>query len=102
MDLSAHSEANFKSFGGASVIDESALSPSCWCAKGILFDEPRGECESFEIFETPVGVLAVFRWLISIDQKEWDVILKNDISVFDDICDNSPWSLIDMRRPCFV
>ncbi len=102
LDLSAHSEVNFKSFGELSVIDESALCPLCWCAKGVFFDEPRGECESFETVESAMGVRPVFRWLVPVYQKECDFILENGISVFDDVCENSSWSLIDMKRPCLV
>ena len=81
------------------VVPESQLAPEGW-PKAILFDEPRGESESLELFH--VGAQHVnLLWLVPIFGSEYSLIKREGMAAFDRAAENLEFSLVEVRRsPC--
>ncbi|MCG8522529.1 MAG: suppressor of fused domain protein [Pseudomonadales bacterium] len=75
------------------------LAPKGW-PKALLFDDPRGEPESLEVFH--VGAQHVnLLWLIPIFGSEYSLIKQNGIEAFDREADKMEFSVVEVRRtPC--
>ena len=83
------------------VLDSSQLAPSEWTTKSVLIDEPRGEPDEMQIIS--VGTREYdLQWIVPVTQQEATYIHKNGIDSFDQLVEDTEFSVIDTYRSSFV
>lgn len=83
------------------AVGPSPLAPPSWDARGLLFDEPRGEVE--ELTKTRIADHDVhLLWAIPVHANEFDLVRARDVGALDSLARVSNESIIDPLRASFV
>jgi len=98
VDTASYSLRSDVRFNVGQTIPPSPLLPSCWGARALLLDDPRGEAA--ELSDSHVGIQHIkLVWLVPIHTDERDLILSRGIEAFDHAEAATQWSLADPNRP---
>jgi len=98
MAYSLRSEVHLKI---GATIPESVRAPKEWNTKAILFDEARGEPEDMSCLSIGQKTINLF-WLVPLTESERKYIKDCGLKAFDNVVQESDWSLIDVNRESII
>jgi hypothetical protein len=101
LDVMAYSLRRDVPFKIGLTIPETPLMPKAWSPRALLVDEPRGEPE--ELTSLRIGSQHVkLVWLVPIHGDERQLIVDEGLDSFDQLAQDSDWSLADPGRPSLL
>ncbi len=81
LDISTNTVINIENVAPPRISGANDLAPKEWKTKAILFDELRGECESFSLIPCNEIFKTNFIWVIPIYESEYEAIKKMELNI---------------------